>query len=218
MRRQTLTSPEVRLAATPLWLRLVDEVSGRPPTGPLEVLLERQNGVTWEPLYHAHQISSRGDLGFLDLGRGRPGDDGTFDVRITVTAPHMQSATAAGAASVTQTITVWSEQAPPTPVPAEVRFFPSPDYPFGAGIPLLSGRAVTAAGAPVDRAWISVTETVRGSPVVERTLTGADGWFRLPLRWSSGATQVDAVKGPLTDSAALTVPDDLGAVVTLTMT
>jgi hypothetical protein len=218
MTLRTLTSPEVRLAATPLWLRLVDEVSGHPPTGPLEVLLERRDGATWEPLSHAHQISSRGDLGFLDLGRGRPGDGGTFDVRVTVTAPHMQSATAAGDQSVTQTIAVWSAQSPPTPVPVEVRFFPAPDYPFGPCTPLLSGRAVDAAGEPVDRSWVSATETVRGSPVVERTLTGADGWFRLPLRWSSGATQVDAVKGPLSDSATLTVPDDLGDVVTLTLT
>lgn len=218
MTPRPLTSPEDRLAATPLWLRLVDEVTGRPPIGPLEVLLERRSGATWEPLEHAYQLSSRGDLGFLDLGRGRPGDAGTFDVRVTVTAPHTQAATATGAASVTRTIAVWSEQSPPAPVPVEVRFFPSPGYPFGAGTPLLSGRAVTAAGVPVDRAEVTATEIVRGSPVVERTLTGADGWFRLPLRWSSGATQVDAVKGPLTDSATLTVPDDLGEVVTLTLT
>ena len=117
MTHRALTSPDVRLAATPLWLRLVDEFSGRPPTGPLAVLLERHNGAAWEPLVHAHQISSRGDLGFLDLGRGRPGDAGTFDVRVTVTAPHTQSATATGAANVTRTITLWSEQSLPTPVP-----------------------------------------------------------------------------------------------------
>jgi hypothetical protein len=213
-----LISPETRLAASPLWLRLVDEVTGRTPAGPLEVLLERRNGAEWEPLDQKHQISSRGDLGFLNLGRARPGDAGAFDVRVTVTAPRMQAATAAGSTSVTRTINRWSAQAPPTPVPVEVRFFPSPDYAFGPGTPLLSGRAVTAAEAPVDRAWVSVTETIRGAPVVERTLTGADGWFRLPLRWSSSATQVDAVKELLTATANLTVPDDLGDVLILTLT
>lgn len=214
----TLTSPEERLAASPLWLRLVDEVTGRPPTGPLEVLLERRNAAAWERFEHKHQISSRGDLGFLDLGRAGPDDAGAFDVRVTVTAPRMQAATAAGDSSVTRTVHRWSVQAPPVPVPVEVRFFPTPAYPFGPGTPLLSGRAEDATGDPIDRAWVSVTETIRGAPVVERTLTGADGWFRLPLRWSSGATQVDAVRGPLTGTASLTVPDDLGDVLVLTLT
>ncbi len=218
MTTRALTSPETRVAASPLWLRLVDDVTGRPPAGPLVVLLERRSGAEWQPLDQGHQTSSRGDLGFLDLGRARPGDVGAFDVRVTVTAPRMQAATAAGDASVTRTINRWSAQAPPTPVPVEVRFFPSPDYAFGAGTPLLSGRAVTAAGAPLDRAWVSVTETIRGAPVVERTLTGADGWFRLPLRWSSAATQVDAAQGPLSDTANITVPDDLGTVLVLTLT
>ena len=214
----TFVSPEERLAATPLWLRLVDEFTGRPPAGPLEVLLERRVGVAWVPMEHAHQVSSRGDLGFLDLGRTRPGEAGTFDVRVTVSAPHTQAATPAGSASVTRTINRWSAQAPPVPVPVTVRFFPTPAYSFGPGTPLLPGRAVNAAGEPVDRAMVSVSETIRGTAVVERTLTGADGWFRLPLRWSSGVTQVDAVKGALSDSANLTVPDDLGDVLVLTLT
>ncbi|MGO4362937.1 hypothetical protein [Terrabacter sp. RAF57] len=213
-----LVSPEERLAATPLWVRLVDEFTGRRPAGPLEVLLERREGTAWVALECAHQISSRGDLGFLDLGRAKPGVAGSVQVRVSVSAPHTQSATAGGSASVIRTIDLWSAQAPPVPVPVVVRFFPLPSYAFGPGTPLLSGRALTAAGDPVLRAMVSVTELIGGSPVLERTLTDADGWFRLPLRWSSGATQVDATKGVLAGSANLIVPDDLDDVLDLTLT
>ena len=46
----------------------------------------------------------------------------------------------------------------------------------------------------------------------------ADGWFRLPLRWSSGATQVTATHGALSGGATITVPDDLATTLTLTLT
>lgn len=213
-----LRAAEDRLAATPVWIRLVDEFTGRRPSGPLEVLLERRDGAAWVPLDHPHQVSSRGDLGFLDLGRARPGQSGTFDVRITVSAPHTQAATTLGSPTVTRTIARWSVQAPPAPTPIEVRFFPTPSYAFGPGTPLLSGNARDAAGDPVPRAMVSVTETINGTPVVERTLTDESGWFRLPLRWSSGATSVQAAKGALGGSATITVPDDLADVLTLTLT
>jgi hypothetical protein len=52
---------------------------------------------------------------------------------------------------------------------------------------------------------------------VERVMTNADGWSRLPLRWSSGATQVSATHGARTATAAITLPADLATILTLTL-
>ena len=203
---------------SPLWLRLVDSFTGRPPQGPVKVRLELRRGTEWEPLAWPHHLTGGGDLGFVGLGRSARDPAQTFDVRVTVAVPRTQPSTATGAASVTATLSTWSDASPPSPVPTELTFFPMTDYSFGANVPLLSGRVLDAAGRPVDRAVVTVTEIVRGSPVDELTLTDTDGWFRLPVRWSSGATQVDVTSGALTGSAAFTVPDDLATVARITVT
>jgi hypothetical protein len=214
---RTALRTESRLAASPIWLRLVDTHTGRRPADPVEVSLERRDGTAWVPWSVPHQLTGAGDLGFLDLARGRPGDTGSVDVRVWVTSPGTVTDTTTGEAVVEITVPIWSEAAPPTPAAQVVSFLPGPDYHFGNGVPLLAGRAVDAAGAPLDRCRVSVTETVRGSPVVERVMTNADGWFRLPLRWSSGATQVSATHGALTATAAITLPADLATILTLTL-
>lgn len=209
---------ESRVTATPVWLRLVDTFTGRPPTGPLDVRIERRDGASWIPLAVRHQVSPSGDVGFLDLGRGRPGEAGSFDVRVTVTSPRTVTDTATGDPFVVTSVTVWTDESPPAPAVQRMSFRPGPDYRFGPGVPLLSGRVVDPAGGPADRALVSVTEIVRGAPVVEEVMTSADGWFRLPLRWSSGSTQVDAARGSLSAGTGITVPDDLPVTVTLTLT
>lgn len=209
---------EPRVTASPVWLRLVDTFTGRPPTGPLDVRIERRDGARWIPLAVRHQVSSSGDLAFMDLGRARPGEAGSFDVRVSVTSPRTVADTATGDPFVVTTVTVWTDGSPPTPTALPVSFRPGPDYRFGPGVPLLSGRVVDQAGRPLDRTLVSVTETVRGAPVVEEVMTTADGWFRLPLRWSSGFTQIDAVCGPLSATTIVTVPDDLPVTLTLTLT
>lgn len=203
---------------SPLWLRLVDAFTGGPPQGPVAVRLELRRGADWEPLSWPHHLTGGGDLGFVGLGRSGHEPARTFDVRVTVTTPRTQPATTAGDDRVTATLSTWSEASPPIPVPTRVTFFPTTDYSFGANVPVLTGRVVDAAGDPVDRAEVSVTETVRGSPLAERTLADTDGWFRLPVRWSAGATQVDVTSGALTGSFALTIPDDLAAVARITVT
>lgn len=218
MSARPLAARDVRVTASPLWLRLVDELTERPPTGPVEVGLELRRGASWEPLRHAHHLTAAGDLGFVGLGRTRPGRATTFDVRVTVTAPRTQTADPTGSPSLTATVTTWSDQSPPAPVMQTITFFPTPDYPFAAGTPLVTGRVVDAAGRPVARARVSVRETVHGAPVVERTLSDPDGWFRLPVRWSVGSTRLDVVRAPLTGFLTLTVPDDLTDIATVTVT
>jgi 5-hydroxyisourate hydrolase-like protein (transthyretin family) len=213
----TLNTVETRSAATPLWLRLRDTYTGRPPAD-VDVVLERRLGGDWVVLHHPHQISSQGDLGFLNLGRGPWGSAGTFDVRVTCSAPHTVVETSSGGPTLETTVTIWTDQSPPVPTLEPVSFFPAPDYTFSPSTPLLTGRVVDGAGDPVDRARVQVTETVGAATVIEEVRTTSDGWFRLPLRWSTGITQVDADKSGLTDSVSIVVPDDLRSLPTLTLT
>jgi hypothetical protein len=164
-----------------------------------------------------HQISSNGDLGFPGLGRGRVGTAGSFDIRVTLSAPGTVVDAGGGAAPWEGTVNIWTDQAPPTPTPQTVRFFPAPDYGFGAGTPLLAGRVVDTTGAPVDRAEVRAVETVGTTTLVEEVRTRPDGWFRLPLRWSAGSTQVDAALGGLSGSTTIVVPDDLRSQPTITL-
>jgi hypothetical protein len=210
-------SVETRSAATPLWLRLLDTYTGRPPAE-VDVVLERKVGTDWVVLRHPHQLSSQGDLGFLNLGRGRWGSAGSFDVRVTCTAPRTIAETGSGGPALEATITIWTDQSPPVPTVDTISFFPAPDYAFSPATPLLTGRVVASSGDPVNRARVRVIETFGATLVIEEARTTADGWFRLPVRWSSGATQVDADKGVLTDSIAIVVPDDLRSLPTLTLT
>jgi hypothetical protein len=211
-------STERNVAASPVWLRLVDTFTGHGPPGPVQVDVERRVGARWIPVELAYLLKPNGDLAFLNLGRvGRGGAGAQFDIRVTATAPHTVTETATGDRSVVATVTTWTPDAPPVPVVHEIRCYPGPHYRFGPGVPLLSGRAEDASGTAVPRARVTVTETVLGTPITEEVRTGDDGWFRLPLRWSSGTTQVDADRLGATGSAIITVPADLGSVVVITL-
>lgn len=215
---RTALRTESRLIASPAWLRLVDTFTGRCPAGPIDVRVEQRVGTGWRPIAAPHQLSPAGDLSFVDLGRGRPGQSGSLDVRVWVTSPGTVTDGPAGEPFVEVTVPIWTPAAPPTPAPQDVSFVPAPTYRFTGGVPVLAGRVVDAAGDPVDRARIEVTETVRGSPVVEQAMTAAGGWFRLALRWSSGSTTVTATHRARSGGATITVPDDLATTVTVTLT
>lgn len=209
---------ESRVTASPVWLRLVDTFTGRCPAGPIDVRIERQDGGQWRSFAAPHQISPAGDLGFVDLGRGRPGQSGTLVVRVWVTDPATVTEGPTGDPFVQLTIPIWTPAAPPMPTPQDVLFRPAANYRYGAGVPVVAGRAVDANGDPVDRARVEAAETVRGTPVVEQAMTAAAGWFRLPLRWSAGATTITAMRGALSGDVTITVPDDLATTVTVTLT
>ena len=211
-------SAETRSAASPLWLRLRDTYTGRPPAE-VDVILERKVGSDWVVHHHPHQISPQGDLGFLNLGRAPWGlSAGTFDVRVTCSAPHTIAETSSRTPALETTVTIWTDQSPPAPTVEPISFFPAPDYTFSPSTPLLTGRVIDAAGDPIDRARVRAIESFGATLVIEEARTMPDGWFRLPLRWSSGTTQVDADKGVLTGSIAIVVPDDLRSLPTLTLT
>jgi hypothetical protein len=210
----THVTSERRSVASPIWIALRDAFTGRPPTGPLTVRLERRTGTAWTPFEYRHQVSTGGDLAFVNLGRSNdPGAIGSFEVRVTVGCPGMI------AEAVTTTVTAWAPDAPAAPSQPDVlQLFPGPGYAYPAGTPLLTGRVVDTDGAPVARARVFSTTTVQGTPLTEEVRTAADGYFRLPLRWSTGATAVHAALGGRTAAITVFVPADLSTTQQITLT
>ena len=211
---------ERRIAASPIWIKLRDAFTGRAPMGPLTVALERRTGATWTPFRHRHQVTPAGDLAFVNLGRSRdPATSGSFDVRVTVGCAGMIAEAANGDDAITTTVITWAPDAPATPAQPDVlRFFPGPAYGYPAGVPLLAGRVVDSAGLPVGRVRVFSTTTVQGTQLTEETRTDADGYFRLPLRWSTGATDVKAALGGRNAAITISVPADLSTTQQMTLT
>jgi len=220
MTAATLIGSERRTIASPIWIKLRDAFTGRPPLGPFAVALERRVGATWTPFAYPHQVSPAGDLAFVNLGRSaNPAAIGSFDVRVTVGCPNMIAEAANGDAFVTATVTAWEPDAPVVPAqPAVLQFFPAPAYSFPAGVPLLGGRVVEQNGAPAPRACVFSSTTVQGVPRTEEVRTDADGRFRLPLRWATGATDVHTALAGRTAAITVSVPADLSTTQLLTLT
>jgi len=215
----TLTREPI-VAASPIWIRLRDTFTGGPPAGPVSVSLERRVGVNWVPIEHPHQLSATGDLAFVNLGRARvPGAVGTFDVRVTVDSTGAISEAADGSAAVTKTITAWALGTPIVPLlPDNLRLFPGPSYAFPTRTPLLSGQVLDAHGDPAPRARVWATATVQNTLLTEEVRSGGDGRFRLPLRWSAGATDIHATHGAQAGSITVLVPADLSSTHQITLT
>jgi hypothetical protein len=214
------TPQQRRVSASPIWLQLRDTFTGRAPASPVSVALERRDGTRWLAFPHAHQLSPYGDLAFVNLGRtGHPATVGTFDVRVTVSVAGSVTVAADGAPTVTRSVTAWTPRArPATPAPETLSLFPGPDYPFSPQTPLLAGQVVLANGDPVPRARVWATETVQNALRTEEVRSGRDGRFRLPLRWSAGATDVNAALGADAGSITVIVPADLSLTHQITLT
>jgi hypothetical protein len=217
---RALQAAERMVTATPVWLRLLDRYTGRGPVGPIEVGLSREDGGRWVPFDARYEAKPDGNLGFPGLGRVTVGRAGlTFTVRIALTVPQTVVETAGSAAPVELTITTWDrDNPPPAPVPITVSCWPGPDYGYGPGVPVHPGRVLDGTGNGVAGARVTASAVVAGAPHVEEVRTGADGWFRIPLRWSSGATTVLADKAGAAGSATFSVPADLGSVSVITLT
>lgn len=211
---------ETTVAASPIWVRLRDTFTGRAPAGAISVSAQRSAGGGWVALEHPHRVGPDGDLAFVNLGRTRdPGAVGTFDVRITVAGPGMISEDANGDPVLTATVAAWAPDAPAVPSqPDELRLFPGPAYRFPAGTPLLAGVVVDSNGDPVPRARVWATETVQSTPLTEEVRSDGEGRFRLPLRWSAGATTVNGGLGSLAGSIVVSLPAALSSTHQITLT
>jgi hypothetical protein len=210
---------EPMVAASPIWIRLLDTFTGRPPGGPLTVTVERGVGPDWIAFEHRHQLGAGGDLGFVNLGRTHDPDTvGSFDVRVTVTSPGTITETSNGQAGLVTTVVAWAPSAAIVPaLPDELRMYPGPAYAFASGTPLLAGQVVDLDGDPAPRARVWATATVQSTLLVEEVRSDADGRFRLPLRWSAGATEIRATYGAQAGQIVVFVPADLSSTHLITL-
>jgi hypothetical protein len=74
------------------------------------------------------------------------------------------------------------------------------------------------AGGPVARARVWANATVQNTPLTEEVRSDGDGRFRLPLRWSVGATDVNASDGAHAGSITVVLPADLSSTHQITLT
>jgi len=210
MTGRSYTASEARVVISPIWVRLVDTFTGGPPSGPIGVQVELRRESRWVPWPAPHWLTLAGNLAFPNLGRTPPGAGGTLDLRVTATAPGTVTESADGDGWLRRTLTTWTPPYPAAPpAPGTLRFYPGPGYRFGAGIAVLSGRVEAATGDPADRARVSVVENVAGHPQAEEVRTGPDGAFRLPVRWSAGATRIDAALGTAAGFVVVDLPSGL---------
>ena len=204
--------------ASPLWLRLVDTYTDQPPRGAWTLLAQRAYGGDWQTITPTYLVGGAGNVAFPGFGRLSPGaSTDPYQVRVTIGAPHTITETASGQEYLEATVTPWTDDAPPLPNPDTVSFYPAPDYPYGAGTPLLSGSVVDGTGAPVARAAVRCVETLNGTVRTEEVRTASNGTFRLPLRWSEGSTQVTATGSGGTATVTIDVPADLTSALQFTL-
>ena len=167
---------------------------GRPRSGRSTVALERRTGATWDdvrlpPPASRRRRPRRSSTSAAAATRRRPG---SFDVRVTVTRAAMIAEAATGDATITTTVDRVGARGPGRTVAARRRCasFPGRPTAFPRGTPAARrprrrrGRRPRRARARLRR-----PTTVQAAPVTEEVRTDDDGWFRLPLRWSAGATR-----------------------------
>lgn len=211
-------STERKIAVSPVWVRLVDTFTKRGPSGRIEMRIEARQGNQWREVTTPYLLKKNGDLAFINLGRAAPGEAGQqFDLRVSAAVDGCITEAANGTPLVVLNVTTWTVNAlPPPPEVQEIRCYPAPDYRHAPETPLLSGR-VERAGDPVRRARVRSRTRVSGNTLTEEVRTDEEGWFRLPLRWSSGATRIDADRFGATGSKTINVPDDLDSVFGITI-
>ncbi len=214
--RDTLVA-EPSLALSPIRLRPRDTFLQGPPQGPVTVTVDRIDGPRPTRLRPRWHLTAAGELGFAGLGHssqsGRP-----MRLRIAVAAPGLLL-DVGGESAIELDLVTWNADEPPAAViERDLEFHPGPDYRFGAGVPLVSGVVVDPAGTPAALASVSNRTVVRGVPRIEAVRTDRDGRFRLPLRWSTGATTIRSAHPSGAGAVVIDVPADLASTIRVDLT
>lgn len=181
-----------RVQFTPVGLQLVDDFTGQPPAGRVQVILEAQHGAVWHRLDHAPTFTLGGWIAFLGLGKtihplGKP----VVRHRVQLEAIDLLPlyGTTLATEHVEFDVTPFDDANPPTtPVDQQKIFLlPAATYAFPSEVMVARGQVVDGSARPVPRALVTYGNE-------ERALTDARGQFSLPLRWAPRNTtvQIDA--------------------------
>jgi hypothetical protein len=211
---------ERRMLYSPVGLRLVDDLTGQAPSGPVRAELDEQDaGGGW----HATGIPTVRSLGDVLLypGLGRSSHVAAQPVRhfrVRLISDLYVPDYLAVEDGIEFDAHPYDDETPPAVLPAnpeDVFLLPSTSYPFPGHIRVLRGMVRDALNNPV--AYAQVTEGPR-----ERVLTDSRGGFALPLRWPPIVIvlQIDAVDNRTGRSGQInvTLPGDLSQGSTIIIT
>jgi hypothetical protein len=200
---------------SPVWFRLVDDLTGQTPLERVRVRLERREGTEWKPTDVEAVVTAAGMVAFPGLERRRE----VIGVpprryRVQVEAEHYRPLYRELTAGLGFDALPHNDQVqPPAPPRRDLVLLPSVTYPYAPHVRLLRGTVADQAGAPVEDVLVSSQLPVGPVTRLERTLTDDRGSFALALRWAaSGATaSVTAIdrRTQRTATVMVTVPDDL---------
>jgi len=182
--RKTLPG-ERWLLYSPIGLRLLDDMTGNMPFGPVKSLLDRQDAAgNWQETTINARMTPSGYLTYPGLERHPDVSGPSRRYRCRIEADFygplyraMQDGIEFDAFPYNDTNPPANFPPPPNlPLPQDVVLTPASNYPFPPHIPVLRGRTVDVNGDPVPDAVVS-------QGLQERVLTDRRGAFALPLRW-----------------------------------
>lgn len=183
---------EKTILFSPIGLRPVDDLTGRPPLARVHAVLDaREPDGSWRTTGVRAMVTQGGVIAYPALGRHRsPVGQPPARYRVRVEADHYIPGYRRDEDGIEFDVFPYNDTNPPQSAPGlpqPLVLMPAPDYPFAGHLLVLRGVVVDAGGAPVRDVEVSVGTT-------RRTLTDARGCFALAMpRPAAPATlQVDA--------------------------
>lgn len=207
---------ETTFLYSPIGLRLLDEITGSTPFGPVTALLDRRDSAgNWQETTIKAVITPGGTLTYPQLERHHDPQGPARRYRCRIEADLYRPLYRATQDGIEFDVFPYNDTNPPAnfppppnlPLPQDVVLTPATNYPFPPHIPVLRGAIVDINLQPV-------ADAVVNQGVQERVLTDRAGTFALPLRWVAPnvAVPIDAThpRTGRTGTRNITIPQDLG--------
>jgi hypothetical protein len=204
---------------SPIGLRLIDELTGAAPIGWTRAALDIKDGATWRETDIACARTPGSVIAYPGLERraevvGVP----PRRYRVRISTEFYRPLYLLTQDGIEFDAPPYNDTNPPSPIamlPWDVKLAPAPNYPFPAHVAVLRGIVIDAiAGMPVTDAEVMVLN-------LDRVLTGDDGLFALPLRFTplNVSLPIDAtdLRTLRTGTTTVTLPGALGLSQTITI-
>ncbi len=179
MIRWTFLPEEERVLYAPIGLRLIDDFTGKPPTGPVDAALDLQDGLEWRATEVRPVVTASTIVTYPGLGREADVSHPPQHYRVRLETRFYRPLYRVTSDGVEFDAPPYNDTNPPTPItsqPSVVALLPASNYPFAPYIPVVRGIVEDTNGDPVPD--VLVEEGLN-----ERVLTDDRGSFSLPLRW-----------------------------------
>ena len=208
---------ERSLLFSPIGLRLLDDITGHTPFGPVKAFLDRlDSSGNWQETKISPVMTPGGYVTYPGLERHPEISGGPRRYRCRIEADFYEPLYRSVVDGIEFDAFPYNDTNPPAnfplppnlPLPTDVVLTPASNYPYPAHVPVLRGRVLDVNGD-------GVTEAIVSRGVQERVLTDRRGAFALPLRWVTPNVPVliDAThpRTGRTGNIPITIPQDLGA-------